>query len=331
MTACRRRIVILGTGGTIAGVRSGADDTHYRPGALDIEDVLAAVPGLDELAEVDVEEMFQVDSVELDNAAMLTLARRVATLQRHDAVDAVVITHGTDTLEESAYLLHLVLDSHKPVVFVAAMRPSDSLSPDGPRNIQCAVAVAASDEAVGAGVLAVMNDEIHSARDASKAHTLNLAALQSPHGALGYIAGDQPLFYRATTRPHTVATAFHVDDLPELPRINILYGHPSMDAGVLDLLLSDGCSALVYAGLGAGNMSRAVEEILKDASRRGVHVVRACRSSTGPMLHNAAYDDDGNGWLTVNDQSPPKARLLLALGLTQTNDRAELQRMFWTY
>ena len=331
MRASRRRVVILGTGGTIAGARAGADDAHYRPGALDLAGVLADVPGLDALAEVRVEELFRVDSVELDDTAMLALARRVAALQRRDDVDAVVITHGTDTLEESAYLLHLVLDSPKPVVFVAAMRPVDGLSPDGPRNIRCAVVVAASDEAVGAGVLVVMNDEIHCARDVSKAHTLNLAALRSLHGALGYVAGDLPLFYRATTRPHTVATPFHVDDLPALPRIDIVYGHPGMDCGIVDLLVSNGASALVYAGLGAGTMSGAVVDRLREASLRGVHVVRASRSSTGPMLRNTAYDDDRNGWLTVNDQPPPKARLLLALGLTRTSDRAELQRMFWTY
>ena len=331
MTGPRRRVVILGTGGTIAGVRAGASDTHYRPGALDIEDVLAAVPGLDELAELRIEELFQVDSVELDNAAMLVLARRVAALQRRADVDAVVVTHGTDTLEESAYLLHLVLDDPTPVVFVAAMRPGDSLSPDGPRNIRCAVAVAACDEARGAGVLAVMNDEIHSARDVSKTHTLNVAAMRSPHGPLGYVAGEQPRFYRANVHPHTVATEFVVDDVVELPRVDIIYGHPGMDAGQVDLLVANGASALVYAGLGAGGMPGGVEKALRETSRRGVHVVRASRSGVGPMVRNAAYDDDGNGWITVNDQAPPKARLLLALGLTRTTDHAELQRMFWTY
>lgn len=332
MTRARRpTVAILGTGGTIAGSRSSTDGIHYQPATLGIDELIATVPGLDALADLRSEQIFQVDSINMDDAAMLALARRTAETLADDDVDAAVVTHGTDTLEESSYLLHLTLKTHKPVVFVASMRPGDGLGADGPRNLRSAVAVAASEQSIGMGVFAVMNDEIHTARDASKTHTLNVSALRSPHGPLGYVVGQWPLFYRAPIRPHTERTAFHLDAIAELPQVDVIYGHSGMSTTVIDALIGSSTSAIIYAGMGNGNMSDVVQKGLQAARASGIHVARASRAGHGPVLRNAAVHDDDNDWIAVDDQTPQKARLLMALGLTTTQDAKDLQQLFWTY
>jgi glutamin-(asparagin-)ase len=243
-----------------------------------------------------------------------------------ELVDGVVITHGTDTVEESSYLLNLTLKSEKPVVFVAAMRPADDLGADGPRNLRNAVAVAASPLAVGMGVLVVMNDEIHSARDVAKVHTLNVSALRSPHGPLGYVVGDAPRFYRQPVRPHTIGTPFDAAGFERLPRVSIAYAHVGMEASWVEALTAD-AAGLVYAGFGSGHLSESVRHALTTARRSGVQIVRASRAGAGPLLRNAGAYDDDLGFLVVDDQNPQKARILLGLGISITSETAALQDM----
>jgi glutamin-(asparagin-)ase len=327
----RPTIAVLATGGTIAGTRSPDIAGSYRAATVGVEDLIAAVPGLDELADVTGEQVLQIDSVNMDDAGMLTLARRTSQLLDSDDVDAVVITHGTDTLEETAYLLHLGLTSNKPVVFVGSMRPADALSADGPRNLRHAVAVAANPQARGKGVLVVMNDEIHTARDVTKSHTLNVAALRSPHGPLGYMVGDAPVFYRAPVRRHTWQTPFDLSALDGLPQVGVVYAHASMTTATVEALVDSGTAAIVHAGMGNGYVSEHISGSLMAARAAGVHIVRASRAASGSVVRNIAALDDANGWLVVDDQNPQKARLLIALAMTKTQDVGELQQMFWTY
>jgi glutamin-(asparagin-)ase len=328
--SARRRVVVLGTGGTIAGSRTSPGSDRYEAATHGVDELLSSVPGLDRLAEVGHEQVFQIDSADMDDGRMLALVRRTADVLASDRVDGVVITHGTDTLEESSYLLHLTLKSDKPVVVVAAMRPPDDVGADGARNLRNAIAVAASPDAGGMGVLVVMNDEIHSARDVAKLHTLNVSAFRSPHGPLGYVVGDAPRFYRQPARPHTLRTPFHADGLERLPVVSIAYAHVGMEASRIEALAAD-ADGLVYAGFGNGYLAEPVLHALVTARRSGVQVVRASRAGAGPLVRNAGAYDDEHGFLVVDDQDPQKARILLCLGLSVTQETGRLQEILWSY
>lgn len=327
----RPTVAVVGTGGTIAGSMHSTSSFGYTPATLTVEELIASVPGLEALAELRPEQLIQVDSADIDATTTLSVACRTAELLADDNVDGVVITHGSDTLEETSYLLHLTLDSPKPVVFVASMRPSDGLSADGPRNLRNAVATAASESSRDRGVLIVMNDEIHTARDASKTHTLNVSSVQSPHGALGYVVNDLPRFYRTPARPHTHRTSLHVDQIRDLPRVDILYAHADMSALMVEAIVESGPSALICAGFGNGNFPSYIYETLKAARATGIHVVRASRGGSGPLVRNGEAPDDALDWVTADDQNPQKARILAALALTTSQEARRMQQAFWTY
>lgn len=326
----RAKVAVLGTGGTIAGAHPSGGRAWYQAATRGVDELLAGVPDLEKLADVRYEQVFQIDSADMDDQQMLHLARRTMEVLASGHVDGIVITHGTDTLEESSYFLNLAVKSEKPVVFVGAMRPGDDLGADGPRNLRSALIVAASSRARGLGVLVVMNDEIHTARDVAKVHTLDVSALRSPYGVLGYVVSDSPRFYRQPVRPHTLRTPFDAGRLDRLPSVGIIYAHASMASALIDTL-AVGYDGLIYAGFGNGYLSRPVRDALVNARNAGVQVARASRGGIGPLVRNAGAADDEYGFLVADDQSPAKARILLALGLCVTQETAELQQMMWTY
>ncbi|CAN5332192.1 L-asparaginase 2 [soil metagenome] len=313
-------IVILATGGTIAGRAATATDaTGYRAGATGVDDLIASLPQLAGLARLSGEQWSQLDSSDVTDELLIALATRVDELQSDPAVDGIVITHGTDTLEESAYFLHLVLASDKPVVLVGALRPATALSADGPRNLYAAVVTAASRASVGQGVLVVMNDEIHSARDVTKTSTTNVAAFASPYGPLGVVIDDAPRYYRGVSRPHTAATEFALP--ARLPTSAIVVAHP----GLTDVPRAE---LIVFAGFGNGTIpARLVDPLLES----NAVVVRASRVGAGALSLIGASDARVTAWPVVDDQSPQRARLLVALALTVTRDPTELQRILHTY
>jgi len=321
------RVVVLATGGTIAGSAALATDpTGYRAGTTGVEDLIAAVPEAAELAELRGEQFSQVDSSDMTDAMLIALAHRVEELVADDYVDALVITHGTDTLEETAYFLHLVGSGAKPVVLVGSMRPPTALSPDGPRNVFAAVAVASSPEVRGEGVLVVMNDEIHSARDVTKTSSLAVDSFQSPHGALGVVAGGRVVLYRRLARPHTAATPFGIPT--ELPRSVVLFAHSGLEQ--LELGVLEGFDVIVHAGFGNATVSSRLVDALEEARSRGALLVRASRTGSGTITLVGASGETVNGWVAVDDQNPQRARILASLALTVTHDPAEIQRMFHT-
>lgn len=325
-------VAVLATGGTIAGSYAASGrDAVYRVASIAVADLLDAVPGLSQLASLRAEQILQIDSVDMDNAGLLAVGRRTADVLADDDVDAAVITHGTDTLEETAYLLHLGLATSKSVVLVGAMRPADAISADGPRNLRDAVAVAASDQATGMGVLVVMNGEIYTARDVTKTHTLSVAALQSPHGPLGHIADGAPVFYRTSARAHTANTPYDLRSIAELPRVDILYIHADMSTGAVDALVESGSAAIICAGMGNGFIPAKIVVALRAARAAGVQVVRASRTGNGPVTRNGAAPDDDWDWIVVDDQDPQKARILMAIAMTRTKDTQALQQVFHMY
>lgn len=331
----RPRVVLLGTGGTIAGAGAagavGAGSAAYQSAVTSIDELIDGVAGLRELASLQAEQIFQLDSADFTDRHLLQLARRVAQLCERDDVDAVVITHGTDTMEESAYFLHLTVPTRKPIVLTGSMRPGTALSADGPANLLQAVAVAAHPGSAGRGVLVVLDDEVHSGRDVSKMHSQRLGAFASPHGPLGVVVEGKPRWYRHLARPHTVDSQFNIEDVEDLPLVGLVGSHGNMRAEIYDAWIDAGARAIVHSGFGGGTVPDYLQEHLGGLRARGVLLIRAPRVSAGPVIRGASIDDDAHGWVVTDDQNAPRARLLGALALTQTNDPAAIQDVFLRY
>lgn len=330
------RIALVATGGTIAGAgtESEGKETHsaaYRAALVDAGELMARVPQLARLAHLQAEQLLQIDSADFTDDKLLMLARRVSELCARDDVDAVVVTHGTDTMEESAYFLHLTVKSPKPIVFTGSMRPGTALAADGPANLLHAVAVAAHPSSSQRGVLVVMNEEIHSARDVTKVHSMHLDAFASPYGPLGLVVEGLPRWYRALPRPHTAQSEFDITTLDALPLVGMVASHGNMRAEIFDSWVQVGARAIVHAGFGGGTVPAYLHDHFTALRERGVWLVRASRTGAGPVIRNANAPDDAHGWIVTDDQNPPRARLLAALALTRTTDAELAQEMFYRY
>ena len=326
-------VVILATGGTIAG--SGATSTTtvgYKAATVPVQALIDAVPELKKVANVRGEQVFQIASQNMTNDYWLKLAKRVNDLLQQPDVDGIVITHGTDTLEETAYFMNLVAKSDKPVVIVGAMRPSTALSADGPINLYNAVLVAGSKEAIGKGVLVCLNDQINSARDVTKTNTSTADTFKSPElGVLGYIQGNRVAFYRLPARKHTLNSEFDISNVDKLPNVEIAYGFANVSRTTVDALAAAGVDGIVYAGVGDGNPSELTEQALADARAKGIFIVRSARVGNGIVARNNEVNDDKRDFVVSDTLNPQKARILLTVAFTKTKDTKELQRIFYEY
>jgi len=326
-------VVIVATGGTIAGSGSSSTTTvGYKAATVPVQALIEAVPELKKVATVRGEQLFQIASQNMTNDHWLKLARRVNELLQQADVDGIVITHGTDTLEETAYFLNLVTKSTKPVVIVGAMRPSTALSADGPINLYNACLLAASRDAVGKGVLVCLNDQINAARDVTKTNTSTADTFKSPElGCLGYIEGNRVAFYRLPTRKHTANSEFDLDGVDKLPVVEIAYGFANVSRTTVDALAASGVDGIVYAGVGDGNPSELTEQALADARAKGILIVRSARVGNGIVARNNEVDDDKRDFVVSDTLNPQKARILLTVALTKTRDPKEIQRIFYEY
>lgn len=332
--AGKPKVVILGTGGTIAGAGGAATNvTGYTPSVIGVDELAAAVPGLAEVADLEARQLFQVASYLLDTSHWLAIAAGVSEALARPDVHGAVVTHGTDTLEETAYFLHLAVRSAKPVVVTGAMRPATALSADGPMNLFNAVSLAASRDAVGKGVLVTLNDAIGCARDMGKTHGAALDAFRSPEsGFLGWMENGAARFYKASTRRHTAHSEFDLSGLDRLPQVEAVLGYAGAGGALVDAAVASGARGIVYAGTGNANLTAAARSALVAARKQGVAGVRASRTGTGIVTRNTGHvDDDALDFVVADNLSPQKARVLLVLGLTRTHDPRELQRMFWEY
>ena len=325
-------VVVLATGGTIAG--TGASDTQmtgYQAGALGVEVLLEAVPALKQVANITGEEIASIDSKDMTEEIMLKLSCRCNELLAQDDVAGIVITHGTDTMEETGYFLHLTVHSDKPVVLTGSMRPATAISADGPANLYNAVKLAVASEAKGRGVMIAMNDEIFSARDVVKSNTENLATFATPNGAkLGIMAGGKPRFYTQLLRKHTVDSEFFVNKDTVLPKVFIIYSHAGEKGEMAEAAVEKGVKGIVYAGMGMGSVHQASEAVLIKAAQQGIAVVRSTRSYSGIVEAGLPQWTEA-GFIHSDTLPANKARILLQLGLLSTNRPAELQRMFLEY
>ena len=326
-------VVILATGGTIAGTGATSTTTvGYTAAKVGVDALIAAVPELKKVANVRGEQVMQIASENMNNDAWLKLAKRVNTLLAQSDVDGIVITHGTDTIEETAYFLDLVVKSKKPVVIVGAMRPSTAISADGPINLYNAVLLAGSKEAVGKGVLVTLNDQINAGREVTKTNTSTMDTFKTPElGFLGYIQGSKPYFYRQSTRKNTADTPFDIMNLDKLPQVDIVYGYANMNPIALNAFLAAGAQGIIHAGVGDGSLNNTVVPSLTEARKKGVVIVRSSRVGQGIVARNGEADDDKLDFVVSDTLNPQKARILLMLALTKTTDTKEIQKMFWEY
>lgn len=325
------RITIVAVGGTIAGKAShAAQTTQYDPGVVSVDSLIEAVPQIRSLADVSGYQAANIPSFALTNDVLLSLAAEVNERLASDTCDGIVITHGTDTLEETAYFLHLTVKSEKPVVIVGAMRPSTAISADGPLNLYQAVALAASDKARGHGVLLCLNGRIGSARDTAKSQTMTADAFRSAEaGLLGYMVDEQPVFYYKSLRAHTTTSEFDLRGLGSLPRVDILFGHSDDSRDLVDAAVQAGAKGIIHAGIGNGGIFPVTRAGLIDAAKAGVVIVSSSRIGNGVVTAKPA--DIQSQFVSGDNLTPQKARMLLMLALTRTNDASAIQQMFDTY
>ncbi|MBU6140766.1 MAG: type II asparaginase [Proteobacteria bacterium] len=327
-----KNIVVLATGGTIAGEGESAVGSKYEPGKVGIDQVIKNIPGITKLAEIKAEQVMQIASQDMTSESWLKIAKRVNEVLSQNSVDGVVITHGTDTLEETAYFLNLVVKSKKPVVLVGAMRPTTSLSADGALNLYNAVALAASKNSYNQGVLVMFNDEIYAARDVTKTNTTNVSSFAAPNaGMIGSVIYGKVKFYYESIRAHTDETIFNVKKSDSLPKVEIVYAYSGMDSGVIDYLVESGVKGIVLAGVGDGNINKQGVEKLTKAAKNGVLIVRSAHLGSGLVEPNVEIEDDEFGFVTADNLSPKKARILAMLALTKTCDVGKVREMFAKY
>ncbi|GHC70885.1 glutaminase-asparaginase [Pseudorhodoferax aquiterrae] len=325
-------VVILATGGTIAGAgASAANSATYAAAKVPVDKLIAGLPEISKVANVKGEQTFQIASESFTNDNLLVLARRVSALAKQSDVDGIVVTHGTDTLEETAYFLNLVVRTDKPIVVVGSMRPGTALSADGALNLFDAVNVAASKDAKGKGVLVTMNDEIQSGRDVAKAINIKTEAFKSQWGPLGMIVEGKNYWFRAPVKRHTTQSEFNIDEITALPQVDIAYGYGNVPASTVETI-GKGAKAIIHAGTGNGSVADRVVPALQKLRADGVQVIRSSRVNTGGfVLRNAEQPDDKYDWVVAHDLNPQKARILAMVALSKPLSTADLQRVFWEY
>lgn len=358
-------IKILATGGTIASsAASNTEVTNYQV-TQGVDLIINAVPEMKSIANVTGEQIVNVGSPDISNEILLKLAKRINTLLQSDDVDGIVVTHGTDTMEETAYFLNLVVKSDKPVVLVGAMRPASALSADGPFNLYNAVKLAGTPEAKGKGVMVMLNDRIAAARYVAKTNTTYTDTFKSEEqGYLGTVAGNQVYFYNEALRKHTTETVFDITNLESLPQVDILYEYQNNGTYLYEAAVEAGAKGIIVAGSGNGSLSsesmkgaklaastpanidnnqyKYLMNLIKEGGGDGEwakaqlkaaepHVIVARSSRTGSGTVTPSPSDEENGFVTTDSLNPQKARILLMLALTRTQDPKEIQQFFNEY
>src|SRR5436190_14305914 len=328
----RPNVVVLATGGTIAGAAATGTQSSYTSGKVTIDAMLDSVSGIRDLANLKGEQISNVGSQDMSFEIMLKLAKRINELLPTNDVDGIVVTHGTDTLEETAFFLNLTVKSDKPVVIVGSMRPSTAISADGPLNLYDAVAVAADPLAKGRGVLVVMNDWIQGAHSLTKTSTTAVQTFMSPlRGLVGVAAYGKNDFYNSPTWKHTSASEFDVTGVTKLPRVDVVFACADMPPDLIDASVANGAKGIIIAGVGNGNMNKVSLDAAANAVKKGVVVVRSSRVPTGNVGRNVEVNDDEMGFIASDELNPQKARILLSLALLKNRPKAEIQSLFYAY
>lgn len=323
-----KKVIIIGTGGTIAGRSGAAEDlTGYHAGELSVESLLSSVPGLMHYGPFECEQFSNIDSSDITVEHWVRLA---ATVQRYvddDTVAGIVITHGTDSMEETAYFLHLTVDTDKPVVLTGSMRPATAISADGPLNLLMAVQTVRAEASRGKGIIVALNGYLDCAREVTKLHTTDVATFGNDYfGHMGLVQDGIPFYYYEPLRRHTKHSEFARLGEQTLPQVEILYLYGGIKENFVAAALSQRLDGLVVAGLGHGIIPQRIQSQLSSLT---IPIVRA--SKTGHGMVSPMKNDSLHGMVAADTLTPVKARILLMLGLTKTRHVDELQSMFGTY
>jgi L-asparaginase len=326
------RVIILATGGTIAGAGAASDRAGYTAGKIPIDDLIGAIPTVKKIANITGEQIASVGSQDMTIDIWKKLAVRANQIFKNNEADAIVVTHGTDTQEETGYFLDLLVASEKPVVLTGSMRPATAISADGPKNLYDAITVAIDPKSKGRGVLVSFNEGIFDSREVMKLSTTKTNAFGSPNtGPIGQAYDGRVEYYSSSAREVNVNTPFSVNADTKLPRVDIVYMYADAPADMIDLLISKKVDGIVTAGVGNGNFNKAFTEAVKRAVAAGIIVCRASRTPSGRVVLHDEINDDELGTIVSDDLTPQKARILLMLGLTKTKDKKQLQDYFFKY
>lgn len=326
------RVIILATGGTIAGAGAAADRAGYTAGKIPIDDLIGGIPAVKKIANITGEQVASVGSQDMTIDIWKKLAVRINEIFKNNEADGIVITHGTDTQEETAYFLDLLVAHDKPVVLTGSMRPATAISADGPKNLYDAITVAINPNSKGKGVLVSFNEGIYDAREVMKLSTTKTNAFGSPNtGPVGQSYDGKVEYYLTSIREVNVGTPFSITADTKLPRVDIVYMYADAPADQIDMLVAKKVDGIVIAGVGNGNFNKAYMDAVKRAVKAGVVVCRASRAPSGRVVLHDEINDDELGTVVSDDLTPQKARILLMLGLTKTKDVKQLQNYFFKY
>src|SRR4030095_337084 len=326
------RVIILATGGTIAGVGASADRAGYEAGKIPVDQLVGAIPTVKKIATITGEQISSVGSQDMTIDIWKKLAIRINEIITKKQADGIVVTHGTDTQEETAYFLDLVVPSEMPVVLTGSMRPSTAISADGPKNLYDAITVAIDPKSKGRGVLVSFNEGIFDAREVMKLSTTKTNAFGSPNtGPVGQAYDGRVEYYSSSDREGNPKKPIVLTPDTKLPRVDIVYMYADAPADQIDLLISKKVAGIVIAGVGNGNVNKAYMDGIKRAVAAGIIVCRASRTPSGRVVLHDEINDDELGTIVSDDLTPQKARVLLMLALTRTKDKKQLQEIFFTY
>lgn len=325
-----KTIAVVATGGTIAGTGQQGKTVAYRAGEMNVNEIIKTIPMLQEVAHIKEYQLMNVDSNEMGPQQWIVLANTINNLLKDKNIDGVVVTHGTDTLDETAYFLTLTLHTSKPVVITGAMRPATATSADGPYNLYQAVCLAANDEAIHHGVMGLFSNTIFSGRDIQKVNNYKLDAFdQKSFGCLGYMQDEKVYFFSRTFKVHTLASRFSKNLLTTLPQVAIAYFYAGASSQILYGLAKEH-EGIVIAGSGNGNYSQDWLNAINDLSQQGIVFVRASRVSNGIVFDDEIFDPLHN-CIAANTLTAQKARVLLMLALSQTHQHHEIVEIFNEY
>ena len=298
------KIRIIATGGTIAGVSQSATSSAYSAGQVGVQTLIDAVPQMLYLADISGEQLVNIGSQDMNDEVWLKLAKRINQLLNEEGYDGVVVTHGTDTMEETAYFLNLTVKSDKPVILVGSMRPSTGISADGPGNLYAVV----------------------------KMHTTDVATFQGAnYGKVGYVYNGEAIYNRTIQNKHTTQSVFDVTNLDKLPKVGIVYGYANCSPLPMQAFVDAKFDGIVLAGVGDGNFYKDVFDVALKAREKGINIVRSSRVPTGPTCLNGEVDDAKYHFVAALTLNPQKARVLLMLALTKTTDWQQIQKYFQEY
>jgi L-asparaginase len=326
------KVIILATGGTIAGAGASSTRAGYTAGKIPIDDLIGGIPAVKQIADISGEQISSIGSQDMTLDIWKKLTVRINQIYTNHEADAVVITHGTDTQEETAYFLDLVVPSDIPVVLTGSMRPATAISADGPKNLYDAITVAVNPKTKGKGVLVSFNEGIYDAREVMKLSTTKVNAFGSPNsGAIGQVYDGKVEYYMTSIREENSKKPFTVTADTRLPRVDIVYMYADAPSDMIDMLVAKKVDGIVIAGVGNGNFNKAFMDAVKRAVAAGVVVCRASRTPSGRVVLEDEINDDELGTIVSDDLTPQKARIMLMLGLTVTKDRKQLQQYFFQY